>query len=63
MEYPLTEDFIKGFESQIEKDEGKPISPNRHKHAVIVSQLINEAYTSGYCAGLQATTKGAANNE
>lgn len=58
MQYPITEDFLRKYESKIEKDEGKPLSPNRREHAAIVARLINEAYISGYSDGLQEAGKG-----
>lgn len=58
MQYTITEDFLREYESKIEKETGKPISPNRREHAEIVTRLINEAYISGYSDGLQAAVKG-----
>lgn len=58
MQYPITEQYLKEYEVKIEKETGKPISPNRRKHAFVVSQLINSAYISGYSDGLQAASKG-----
>ena len=54
MQYPITEQYLKEYETQIEKETGKPISPNRREHAAIVAGLINDAYISGYSDGLQA---------
>ena len=58
MQYPITEQYLKEYETQIENETGKPISPNRREHAAIVVRLINEAYISGYSDGLQAAVKG-----
>lgn len=58
MQYPITENFLKEYETNIEKKTGKSISPNRREHAAIVAGLINDAYISGYSDGLQAA-KGA----
>ena len=54
MQYPITEQYLKEYETQIEKETGKPISPNRREHAAVVARLINESYISGYSDGLQA---------
>lgn len=58
MKCPITEDFLREYESKIEKETGNPISPNRREHAEIVTRLINEAYVLGYSDGLQAVMKG-----
>ncbi len=65
MHLPLTEEYLQKIEVEMEKEEGKPMTEHRKKHARIVAELINQAYWQGIDEGIilaQITVKESQSN-